>query len=60
MALVAPLLIVIMFGAFEAGNLFWNQHVLSNAVRDGVRFAGRRPLADFEGCSPSADVVTDT
>lgn len=62
MALVTPLLMVIMFGAFEAGNFFWNQHVITNAVREGARFAGRKPLAEFdaETCAPSSSVVTDT
>lgn len=62
MALVTPLLMVIMFGAFEAGNFFWNQHVITNAVREGARFAGRRPLADFDAdtCAPNASVITDT
>jgi len=60
MALVTPLLIIIMFGIFEAGNFFWNQHVVSKAVRDGARFAGRRPLTDYAGCTPSTGVVNDT
>lgn len=60
MALVTPLLIIIMFGIFEAGNFFWNQHIVENAVRDGVRFAGRKPLSEFAGCAPSTSVINDT
>lgn len=62
MVLVTPLLIIIMFGAFEAGNFFWSQHVISNAVRDGARFAGRRPLSDYadDTCVPVSGVITDT
>lgn len=60
MALVTPLLILIMFGAFEAGNFFWKQHIVSNAVRDGARFAGRRPFTDYAGCTPSTGVKNDT
>ncbi len=61
MALVTPLLILIMFGAFEAGNYFWNQHIVTNAVRDGVRFASRKPLSEFDAdCQPSPDVKTQT
>lgn len=60
MALVVPLLITIMFGAFEAGNFFWNQHIVTNAVRDGARYAARRPLTDFAGCVPNIGVVNDT
>ena len=60
MALVVPLLVTIMFGTFEAGNFFWSQHIVTNAVRDGARYAGRRPLTDYPGCSPNASVVNDT
>jgi Flp pilus assembly protein TadG len=60
MALVVPLLTTIMFGAFEAGNFFWNQHIVTNAVRDGARYAARRPLTDFAGCVPSTSVIDDT
>lgn len=60
MALVTPLLILIMFGAFESGNFFWNQHIVSNAVRDGARYAGRRPFTDYAGCTPSTGVKNDT
>jgi Flp pilus assembly protein TadG len=41
MALVTPLLLVIMFGAFELGNYFYSEHVVSKGVRDGARFASR-------------------
>ena len=38
MALVLPILIALMFGSFELGNYFLNQHVVTKAVRDGLRF----------------------
>ena len=60
MVLVIPLLVTMMFATFEAGNFFWNQHIVTNAVRDGARYAGRRPLTDYPGCTPNASVVTDT
>ena len=60
MALVTPLLIIIMFGAFEAGNFFWKQQIVGKAVRDGARFAGRRPFTDYVGCTPSTSVIDDT
>ncbi|MBU0554445.1 MAG: pilus assembly protein [Alphaproteobacteria bacterium] len=47
MAMVTPLLMVIMFGIFEAGNFFWNEHIVVKAVRDGARFAGRQSFADY-------------
>lgn len=47
MALVSPLLIILMFGAFELGNYFLSEHVVVKAVRDGARFAGRQKFADM-------------
>lgn len=47
MAMVTPLLMVIMFGIFEAGNFFWNEHIVVKAVRDGARFAGRQSYLAF-------------
>jgi Flp pilus assembly protein TadG len=62
MALVTPLLMLVLFGAFEAGNFFFSQHIVSNAVRDGARFAGRKPFADYadSNCAPATSVVNDT
>lgn len=47
MAMVLPLLMILLFGAFEAGNYFWNEHVVVKAVRDGARFAGRQSFGDY-------------
>ena len=47
MALVAPLLLLLMFGSVEMGNYFYDNHVVIKAVRDGARYASRRGLADF-------------
>jgi len=41
MALLVPLLVLLLFGGFEAGHFIWTQHKLVEAVRDGARFAGR-------------------
>lgn len=63
MALVAPLLLVIMFGSVELGNYFMDEHRLVKAVRDGARFAARQSFSNFTGCSGSPDtdnVVTPT
>lgn len=64
MALILPILMTIMFGSFEAGHFFWNQHVLTKAVRDGARFAGRQPFGSFDKvtCKPTQavkDVVSN-
>jgi Flp pilus assembly protein TadG len=51
MALVMPFLLAIMFGSAELGNYFMNEHKLVKAVRDGARFAARRPFSDYPTCS---------
>jgi Flp pilus assembly protein TadG len=45
MALVAPLLIALMFGSLELGKFFLDEHVVVKAVRDGTRFAARQGFA---------------
>lgn len=59
MALVTPLLMIIIFGAFEVGNFFWNEHVVIKAVRDGARFAGRQPFTKFS-CADITDPTVAT
>lgn len=56
MAFVAPLLLVLMFGAAELGNYFLDQHKLEKAVRDGARFAARQDFSNYGSCS--GDVPT--
>ena len=46
-ALILPVLVVLMFGGFEAGNFVWSQHKLVKAVREGARYAARLPVADY-------------
>ncbi len=57
MALIVPFLIVLMFGSFELGHYFWNEHKVVKAVRDGARFAGRQPFAYYP-CTNST--IADT
>ena len=59
MALVTPMLIILMFGSFELGNYFLSEHVVAKAVRDGARYAARRPFADFSCPSSVATDVVD-
>ena len=61
MALVTPLLLVILFGSVEVGNFFYNEHLLTKAVRDGARFAARQNFS-YYACSgaPTGTVVADT
>lgn len=41
MALMLPLLLLLMFGGFEAGHYFYTEHKVIKAVREGSRYAGR-------------------
>lgn len=50
LALVAPLLLVLMCGAFELGNYFLSEHVVQKSVRDAARYAARLPMTDYTGC----------
>jgi len=54
MALVTPLLLTLMFGSFELGNYFLDEHVVTKAVRDGARYAARLPISNFSCPSGSS------
>jgi Flp pilus assembly protein TadG len=62
MALVAPLLLAVMFGTMELGYYFYSEHVVVKAVRDGARFASRETFDDFDCTSSNigGTVVADT
>jgi TadE-like protein len=58
MALALPLLLVLIFGAFDLGNYFLAAHVVDKAARDAARYAARLPLADYPSCTvPSGGVA---
>jgi Flp pilus assembly protein TadG len=57
MALVAPLLLALMFGSLELGNLFMDQHALTKQVRDGARFASRLAINSAYVCSTDPATV---
>lgn len=61
MALVAPLLVTILIGSVELGSYFYNEHILTKAVRDGARYAARQSFSNFD-CSgePGGTIVNDT
>src|SRR3546814_5805509 len=60
MALVTPLLLALMLGAFELGKYFLDEHVVAKAVRDGARYAGRRAFSDYGGCAVANDILDKT
>lgn len=47
-ALILPFLSILMFGSFELGNYYWNQHIVVQSVREGARFAARLPFSKFD------------
>ena len=61
MALVAPFLLALMFGAAELGNYFFNEHILLKGVRDAAIFASRRDLTMYDCASGTVNptVVSD-
>lgn len=56
--MITPLLITLMFGAFELGNYFWNDHIVAKAVRDGARFASRQPFSTMPCAGTAANATT--
>jgi len=61
MALVAPLLIALLFASFELGNYFWSEHMLVEGVRDGARYAARQSFSNYSSCSDiSSGTVWDS
>lgn len=62
MALVSPLLAVLLIGSVELGNFFYNEHILTKAVRDGARYAARQNFSNYSACSgePTGTVVAET
>lgn len=51
-----PMILPLIFIAMEAGNFFWSQQKLTQAVRDGSRFAARQSYADV---CPSLDTALE-
>lgn len=58
LALALPMLLVLMFGSFELGNYFLNEHVVQKSVRDAARYASRLPLTNYAGCNPQEPGLT--
>ena len=62
MMLVTPILALIMAGSAEMGRYFYQEHVLTKAVRDGAVFAARYPIDKFNCTTNVVDpsIVTST
>lgn len=55
-ALTLPLMLILLFGGMEAGHFVWTQHKLSEAVRDGARYAARIPMNSV--CEGTTEVMS--
>jgi len=58
-AMVAPILIALIFGAVELGNYFRSEHVLIKGVRDGANYAARQQISNYD-CSVASPTVPAT
>ncbi|HVL79033.1 MAG TPA: TadE family protein [Sphingomicrobium sp.] len=58
MAMVTPILLALMFGAFELGNFFLSEHVVQKGVRDAARYAARLSMTNYPSCSVSGPAET--
>jgi len=56
--MITPFLIVLMFGAFELGNYFWDDHIVAKAVRDGARFASRQSFSSMPCAGAAANATS--
>lgn len=54
-ALMLPMLMALLFGGMEAGHFVWTQHKLTEAVRDGARYAARIPIREV--CEGDTEVM---
>ena len=45
-ALILPILLLLIGGIIDFGNLYYNQIIVSNAARDGARLVSANPVAN--------------
>jgi Flp pilus assembly protein TadG len=56
-ALVLPLMILLLFVGSEAGHFVWTQHKLTEAVRNGARYASRLQIDNL--CDGGSSTLAD-
>lgn len=56
LALSLPLLVALFVGFLESGRYIEEVHIVTKAVRDGVRYAARQPFASY-GCDAGTGTV---
>lgn len=57
MAMVAPMLIILLFGSVELGHYFLAEHSLANQTRNAARYAARLPLVENYSCESSTPIT---
>ena len=57
MALILPLLILLLFGVYQVGRVFYIYHTLHKALRGGMPYVLRSPGVNF--CDPNDPVLID-
>lgn len=60
LALILPIFLALMFGSFEIGKFFLDEHVVIKAARDAARYASRASFADYTCSSMTNDLLTAT
>ncbi len=58
MALVLPMLLALMFVAFEGGHYLYIEHQVVKGVRDGARFAARQAFSKYTCTTVDAALQT--
>lgn len=56
-ALIVPLMIILLFTGSEGAHFVWTQHKLTEAVRDGARYASRLQIDKV--CDGGSSVLAD-
>nr|WP_298932123.1 TadE/TadG family type IV pilus assembly protein [uncultured Erythrobacter sp.] len=56
MALMLPLMLAVIFATFEAGHYFYTEQKIIKSVRQGARYAGRLPFANYT-CPAAIDAA---
>jgi Flp pilus assembly protein TadG len=59
MVFVAPMLMILLFGSVELGNLMMDEHSLAQQVRDGARFGARLDIDTDYSCPGSVFAASD-
>ena len=52
-ALVTPLFLILIFGILEGGRLVWTHHTMTNATREGARYATVRGSGSTQSDAPA-------